>query len=223
MNNLFIINETFSNGYYVEILDLISFLSILCGALWSGISLLCLKLSNSGDFLKLLVPNYIRKNICGWINHSCKVISQMIIEREMEYRGSKSIIGLGKPANYKPVIVKEQRVDGSYTNLVLRCTLTGLERNYQVRIPSNQINKQRFYTTQIIQPETIKLYPLFLTGFTYGEGCFHLSIVKNNKLQIGWIVKAVFSRRLLRKLQKDLPFLNQIKSFFGIGSIYKQG
>ena len=31
MNNLFIINETFSNGYYVEILDLISFLAILCG------------------------------------------------------------------------------------------------------------------------------------------------------------------------------------------------
>jgi len=38
----------------------------------------------------------------------------MIIEREMEYRGSKSIIGLGKPAKaYKPVFVKEQRVDGS--------------------------------------------------------------------------------------------------------------
>jgi hypothetical protein len=109
----------------------------------------------------------------------------MLIEREMEYRGSKSIIALGKPENYKSIIVKEQRVDGSYTNLVLRCTLMGLERNYQVRIPSNQINKQRFYTTQIIQPETIKLDPLFLTGFTDGEGCFHLSIVKNNKLQIG--------------------------------------
>ena len=33
------------------------------GALWSRISLLCLKLSNSGDFLKQLVPNYIWKYI----------------------------------------------------------------------------------------------------------------------------------------------------------------
>jgi NADH-ubiquinone oxidoreductase chain 5 len=35
------------------------------GALWSGISLLCLKLSNSGDFLKFMMPSYSRKAICG--------------------------------------------------------------------------------------------------------------------------------------------------------------
>lgn len=44
--------------------------------------------------------------------------------RKMDNRGSKSNI---------KVFVKEQRVDGSYTNLniyglVLRCTLRGLER-----------------------------------------------------------------------------------------------
>jgi len=37
------------------------------GALWSGNSQLCLKLSNSGDTLKLLIPNYIRKIISGQI------------------------------------------------------------------------------------------------------------------------------------------------------------
>ena len=38
--------------------------------------------------------------------------------------------------------VKEQRVNGSCINkLMLRCTLKGFERNYQVRIPSNQTNK----------------------------------------------------------------------------------
>jgi len=35
------------------------------GALWSGISLLCLKLSNSGDILKFMIPSYSRKSICG--------------------------------------------------------------------------------------------------------------------------------------------------------------
>ena len=48
------------------------------------------KLSNSGNALKLLIPNYLRKTICGWINSSCKVISQKISEKIMGYRGSKS-------------------------------------------------------------------------------------------------------------------------------------
>ena len=75
------------------------------------------------------------------------VISQMLIEREMEYRESKSIIGLGKLANYKSVIVKEQRAYGS-RYVYLRYTLTGFDRNYQIRILSNQINKKIFYTTK---------------------------------------------------------------------------
>jgi len=33
MNNLLILNETFTNGYNIEILDIISFISILCGIL----------------------------------------------------------------------------------------------------------------------------------------------------------------------------------------------
>ena len=41
------------------------------------------------------------------------VISQEMIEREMGYRGSKSITGLNIPQTLnRLVIVKEQRVDG---------------------------------------------------------------------------------------------------------------
>jgi len=69
-----------------------------------------------------------------------------MIEREMGYRGSKSITDLHKPTSHKSVIVKEQRVDGSWHNRCLRCTLMGFERNYQVKIPSKQINKYREYT-----------------------------------------------------------------------------
>jgi len=61
-----------------------------------------------------------------------------MIEREMDYRGSKSRI----EGN---IFVKEQRVDGSWRgiyNPLLRCTLTGFERNYQIRILSKQINTQ---------------------------------------------------------------------------------
>jgi hypothetical protein len=82
---------------------------------------LCLQLLNSGDTLNLLIPSHSRKAVSGWTNHPCTVISQELIENEMGYRGSKSIMN-----NF---IVKEQRVDGSYCikikNMQLRCTLKG--------------------------------------------------------------------------------------------------
>ena len=66
-----------------------------------------------------------------------------MIEREMGYRGSKSEF-IYPQLNYNSV--KEQRVDGSYFGLKpkLRYTLMGFERNYPVRIPSNQIIIQTF-------------------------------------------------------------------------------
>jgi len=59
-------------------------------AVWYRKSLLRVKLSNSGKPLKLLVPNRGRKATGGWINYSCMVISQKMIEKEMGNRGSKS-------------------------------------------------------------------------------------------------------------------------------------
>ena len=53
-----------------------------------------------------MVPNYIRKVICGWINYSGKVTSHKIDESQMGNRGSKS------DSNIKSV--KEQRVDGNW-------------------------------------------------------------------------------------------------------------
>jgi hypothetical protein len=71
------------------------------------------------------------------------VTSQKMIEREMEYRGSKSVI-------CENIAVKEQRVDGHRcVNLThLRYALMGFERNYQIKILSNQINiLRRSYTS----------------------------------------------------------------------------
>ena len=58
----------------------------------------------------------------------------------MGYCGSKSVVNtLGI------TIVKEQRVDGSWHNVCLRCILTDLEINYQVKILYNQINKKYIF------------------------------------------------------------------------------
>jgi len=100
----------------------------------SGKTLIRDKLSNSGDTLKFMVLNYSRKAISGWINYPCIVISHKIDEKKMGNRGSKSEFTLNS--------VKEQRAYGSwcikYKLIYLRCALTGFERNYQIKNPSNQ-------------------------------------------------------------------------------------
>ena len=69
------------------------------------------------------------------------VVSQKMSENEMGYRGSKSVFLNPQP---KEISVKEQRVDGSYFGSVsiprLRCTLTGGESHYHIKIPSKQLN-----------------------------------------------------------------------------------
>jgi LAGLIDADG endonuclease len=110
-------------------------------ALRFGKSHVWVKLSNSGKVLKLMIPSYNWKIIDGWSNYSGKVISHKMIEREMGDRGSKSKLSLNRPTRDKLNFVKEQRVDGSLCliNKHIRCILMGFERNYQIKILSNQI------------------------------------------------------------------------------------
>ena len=108
-------------------------------------TLLWLKLSNSGDTLKLMIPSYTRKRVSGQINYLGMVTSYKMSESEMGYRGSKSEIIF--VVESKTIPVKEQRVDGSWSIkaitkiMLLRCTLIGFERNYPVKILSKQLNK----------------------------------------------------------------------------------
>ena len=176
------------------------------------------KLSNSGNTLKLLVPNHIRNNMCGWINHWGMVISQKISEQNMGYRGSKS------DRNW---FVKEQRVDGSYPKrdtLGLRCTLMGFERNYQIKVLSKQIlHKQSYTTNSIINSSPIKpqlLDPWFVTGFSDAEGSFMVIVRRDSINNTGWRVEANFTINLHNR---DLEILKSLQTFFGnigvIGSI----
>jgi len=168
MINLILLWETFTNSFRAEMLDVASLFAIFCAILVivsKNPIVLWDKLSNSGNLLKLLIPSRSWKWIGGWTNHSCMVISQLIIERLMDDRGSKSAIP-------KSVVVKEQRVYGSYFGLInprLRCTLTGLERDCLIKYSyglcsttrvsvamarvSNQINRSVLYSSLTTQPE----------------------------------------------------------------------
>ena len=101
----------------------------------------------------------------------------------------------------------------------------GFERNYQVKIPSNQINKSRSYSSIAIQQcstQNLTMDPWFVTGFTDAEGCFSLSVglcPRNKKMKVGWTVQAIFQIELS---QIDLDLLKSIKSFFGVGNILER-
>ena len=227
-------------------LDLLLFYIFFESAKWCGLSLLCLKLSNSGDTLKLLIPNYSQKAISGQNNYLGTVTSHKMNESEMGYRGSKSEMNISS--------VKEQRVDGSYLfeQNKLRCTLMGFERNYQISNPFNQINMLTFriqvkkpclsrkiytqsnklnivskYETKIsslLAPKGIVMEPSkildswFLTGFTDGEGCFGLYIYKNTSSKSGWYAFLDFKFTIHKR---DKEILNKIKFYFNAGEISK--
>ena len=159
------------------------------------------KLSNSGELLKLKVPSYSWKTICGWSNYSGMVTSLKMRENKMDNRGSKSITDLYRLTSHKPGIVKEQRVDGSWfikSHLMnLRCILQGFERNRDIKLgfnmqqgwnsyiknPSKQFDLKKFstYSSTIVNPGV-------WSGLIDGEGSFSIIVDKNKvrKLQIRW-------------------------------------
>ena len=183
---------------------------------WFGKLLLWEKLSNSGDTLKLIIPNYIWKYISGQNNYLGKVTSYKMSENEMGYRGSKSELLKNS--------VKEQRVDGSYLSIQkdkLRYTLMGFERSYQIKIPSKQINKliYRNYNSSC-NLTMAPLDPYFITGFSDAEASFIILILKEPRNEINWSVKTRFSIALHKK---DTEILELIKSYFdGVGTISPQ-
>ena len=157
-------------------------------------------------------PNYNRKVVSGWSNYSGTVIRHKMNENEMGYRGSKSVFILNT--------VKEQRVDGSWciTPMRLRCTLMGFERNYQIKIPSKQLNRSSF-STLIHNPKS-KLNPWFITGFSDAEGCFSISIQPSARMKTHWRVSPSF---LIKLHIKDIKILENIQSTLGLGRIRKTG
>ena len=151
----------------------------------------------------------------------------MEMETEIGNRGSKSIIGM--PIHTFVIIVNEQRVEGSwwekYKNTWpkihkcishLRCTLMGFERNYKVSSFFTEIHTYRGYSTT----KKVLLQSFWITGFTDGEGSFHVSIIKNKNYKLGWQVEPCFK---LTQHERDKSVLKCIQNYFKVGSIYKHG
>lgn len=182
------------------------------------------KLSNSGELLKLKVPSCSWKTMCGWSNNSGRVISLKMSENEMDNRGSKSII-------LNSMVVKEQRVDGSWSIkphlMDLRCTLRGFERNRGVKLgfnlqqgwnsyaknPSKLFDLKKFSTSN----STI-LNPGVWSGLIDGEGSFSIVVDRNKTRKLGWRVQLKFQIGLHTK---DLNLLYLLQQYLGdIGSIH---
>jgi len=189
------------------------------------------KLSNSGEHLKLLIPSNIWKNRCGWTNHSGKVISQKMTEKEMVNRGSKSVSGLHCFTSHKSGTVKEQRVDGNLlinTNLMsIRCILWGFERNRGVKLSFNMQQSWNSYVKNPSKQYDLKKYstyhstiinPGVWSGLIDGEGSFSIIITKKKVRSLSWRAELKFQIGLDTK---DLNLLYLLQHHLGgIGSIH---
>jgi hypothetical protein len=99
----------------------------------------------------------------------------------------------------------------------------GFERNYQIKILSNQINKSRTYSSITTHEPLLhqsSMNPWFLTGFTDAEGSFSILIQPNVNYKTNWRIKAIFSIGLHKK---DTDLLEKIQSSWGVGKIHKHG
>lgn len=88
----------------------------------------------------------------------------------------------------------------------------GFERNYQIKILSNQ---KRLYSNY----ET-KINPWFITGFADAESTFNILVQPRSDSKTKWRVKAIFAICLNKK---DLAIMESIKTWFGVGHIYSSG
>jgi len=197
----------------------IEFDSYMLPADRSGKSIPWAQLSNSGDTLKIIVPSHNGNVMCGQTNSLGTVTSYDMNESEMGNRGSKSSA---------IALVKEQRVDGSYSFLVglLRCTLMAPERGYHTEILSNKNNVSENVVV-IKRPKLNKLDPWFMSGFvdavpslTMRVGCFSIELYKDSKAKFKYTPRLVFRINLH---VKDLPILLSFKDTLGVGTVSSKG
>ena len=133
--------------------------------------------------------------------------------------------------SFHTLVVKEQRVDGSWSIkphlMDLRCTLRGFERNRgvklgfnmqqgwnsYVKIPSKLFDLKKFstYKSTIINPGV-------WSGLIDGEGSFSIVVDRNKTRKLGWRVQLKFQIGLHTK---DLNLLYLLQQYLGdIGSIH---
>lgn len=93
-----------------------------------------------------------------------------------------------------------------------------INKNLNSYICNLNLSNRKHYSTQIINQnkEINTNIAWFLTGFSDGEACFYLSIVKNNKSHTGYYVQLYFQIFLHKK---DRQILELFQSKWGVGTI----
>ncbi|OGY45526.1 MAG: hypothetical protein A2729_01930 [Candidatus Buchananbacteria bacterium RIFCSPHIGHO2_01_FULL_39_14] len=66
------------------------------------------------------------------------------------------------------------------------------------------------------QQESLKIKS-WIVGFTDGEGCFSVSIIKNLTTKTGW---QIFPEFVITQGEKSLKVIQNIKDYFNCGQIY---
>ena len=64
------------------------------------------------------------------------------------------------------------------------------------------------------------LEPWRITGFTDGEGCFYIGIIKKSSCKSGYNCQVSFKISLH---ENDRAILETIQNYFGVGNIYRHG
>ena len=92
------------------------------------------------------------------------------------------------------------------------------KNNYNHNIHNRAIASVPFLAQKIKLQDKFPINPWFITGFIDGEGCFDVSITKNQELKVGWEARQRFQINIH---SRDTDLLKQIKvSLKEVGSIY---
>ena len=87
---------------------------------------------------------------------------------------------------------------------------------YDERIKIKVYNFRSRENTMDADNQQERLNAFWISGFTDGEGCFHISINKLPKMSLGWQVLPEF--RIVQH-EKDEVVLYRIKDYFGFGDV----
>lgn len=95
-------------------------------------------------------------------------------------------------------------------NLVLNSKSNQFKYWIDILNTKSNLNKLIF----IDKLQTISLYDAWISGFTDAEGCFNISVVKNTRYSLGYVIKLRFILD-----QNDEIILNIIKDLFNTGNV----
>jgi hypothetical protein len=97
-------------------------------------------------------------------------------------------------------------------SLIMRQLLRLQQANFSSSSVKSSVESSNGYSNS--------LHPYFITGFTDGDGCFTVKILKSKRLKSGWDVQLCFQ---ITAHRKDRALLEMIRAYFGgVGSITKE-